>query len=233
MQPFDWQRLLLHEFPPSFLGEVALRTGIIFLVVLAALKISGKRGVRQLSIFELVIILTLGSAAGDVSFYEDVPLLPVITVVLCVLALYRLTTWLTDRNRWLERALEGEPLIIIRDGAFVSPVLGRENISFDEFLMELRLRGVEHLGQVRLAILEVCGDISVYFFEPGAVRPGLPITPDRKAEAVEEAPAPALYACNQCGGVQRLQRGQGLVCPACRHRHWVRAIATPPGPAAP
>ena len=233
MVPFDWQRLLLHDFPPGFLGEVALRTSIIFLVVLVALKISGKRGVRQLSIFELVIILTLGSAAGDVSFYHDVPLLPVIVVILCVIVLYRLTTWLMERNHRLERLLEGEPLIIIRDGTFVSHVLERENISFDEFLMELRLRGVEHLGQVRLAILEVCGDLSVYFFAPTAVRPGLPITPDRKADAVTTAPATALYACGQCGTVQPLQQGQTLICPSCGHRHWVQTLDTLPERIAP
>lgn len=228
MAPFDWQRLLLHEFPPAFLGEVALRTTIIFLVVLAALKISGKRGVRQLSIFELVIILTLGSAAGDVSFYHDVPLLPVIVVILCVLTLYRLTTWAMERSHRLEKFLEGEPLVIIRDGMFVAHVLERENISFDEFLMELRLRGVEHLGQVRVAILEVCGDISVYFFPDAAVRPGLPILPEQKAQAVTVAHVHALYACNQCGAVQSLQAQQALRCPSCGHARWVRALDTPP-----
>lgn len=228
MEPLDWRGLLLHNLPASFLGEVALRSAIIFVVVLATLKISGKRGVRQLSIFELVIILTLGSAAGDVSLYHDVPLLPALVVFVSTILLYRLTTWLVERNPWLERLLEGTPLIIIRDGAFVAHVLERENISFDEFLMELRLRGVEHLGQVRLAILEVCGGISVYFYEPQDVRPGLPITPDRKAEATEVAHSSALHACNQCGLLQPLQQGQSQSCPSCSHRLWVRAIDTRP-----
>lgn len=66
--PFDLQRMLLHEFPLMFVAEVALRALLAFIAVFVFLKVSGRRGIRQLSVFELVIILTLGSAAGDVSF---------------------------------------------------------------------------------------------------------------------------------------------------------------------
>ncbi|CAM5246485.1 Membrane protein OS=Stutzerimonas stutzeri OX=316 GN=UF78_10185 PE=3 SV=1 [Stutzerimonas stutzeri] len=81
MTPFDWQRILLDDFPLLFIAEVSMRALFAFVAVFAFLKISGRRGIRQLSVFELVIILTLGSAAGDVSFYEDVPLLPIIAVL--------------------------------------------------------------------------------------------------------------------------------------------------------
>jgi len=66
MTPFDWQRMLLDSFPPMFIAEVALRAFFAFCAVFLFLKISGRRGIRQLSLFELVVILTLGSAAGDV-----------------------------------------------------------------------------------------------------------------------------------------------------------------------
>ena len=80
MTQFDWDRMMLDGLPPGFLGEVALRVLFAYIVVFLFLKVSGRRGIRQLSVFELVIILTLGSAAGDVTFYEDVPLLPVAAV---------------------------------------------------------------------------------------------------------------------------------------------------------
>ncbi|HTF98327.1 MAG TPA: hypothetical protein VL995_19465, partial [Cellvibrio sp.] len=71
MTPFDLQRMLIDELPFSFLYEVVFRASLAFVAVFLFLKCSGRRGVRQLSLFELVVILTLGSAAGDVSFYHD------------------------------------------------------------------------------------------------------------------------------------------------------------------
>jgi uncharacterized membrane protein YcaP (DUF421 family) len=82
---FDPQRILLKDLPLDFLGEVARRSIFAFCVVYLFLKLSGRRGIRQQSLFELVVILTLGSAAGDVSFYEDVPILPVAVVFLTLL----------------------------------------------------------------------------------------------------------------------------------------------------
>lgn len=49
-----------------------------------------RRGVRQMSLFEVLIILTLGSAAGDVAFYDDVPMVPVLIVFITLALLYRL-----------------------------------------------------------------------------------------------------------------------------------------------
>lgn len=50
---------------------------------------TGRRGVRQMSLFEVLIILTLGSAAGDVAFYDDVPMVPVLIVFITLALLYR------------------------------------------------------------------------------------------------------------------------------------------------
>ena len=69
MKAFDLHRMVLDKVPMDFLGEVALRSLYTFILVFLFLKITGRRGVRQMSLFEVLIILTLGSAAGDVAFY--------------------------------------------------------------------------------------------------------------------------------------------------------------------
>lgn len=68
MKAFDLQRMALDNVPVAFLGEVALRSFYTFVLVFLFLKVTGRRGVRQMSLFEVLIILTLGSAAGDVAF---------------------------------------------------------------------------------------------------------------------------------------------------------------------
>ncbi len=226
MTPFDMQRMLLHEFPLMFVAEVALRALLAFVAVFVFLKVSGRRGIRQLSVFELVIILTLGSAAGDVSFYEDVPLLPVAAVFATLLALYRLTVFFMNRSPRFEAWLEGRPVTIIRDGIYELRSLDSLNISADEFFMELRQQGVEHLGQVRLGILENDGNVSLFFHEDHAVRPGLSVLPPEYRPSFHQVPAAGMYACSRCGFPQALDSQQTQQCPRCSNPTWSKALST-------
>jgi len=227
MQAFDWHRVLLGEVNMGFLGEVVARTLMAYVVVFLFLKIAGRRGVRQLSLFELVVILTLGSAAGDVTFYEDVPILPVLVVFVAMIIFYRLTTFLTERSGRFGEWLEGKPFLIIRDGVFELKALQSGNITHAEFLMELRLRDVEHLGQVRLGILEVNGDVSLYFHEREDVKPGLSILPPEHRVSLTKVDREDLYACEYCGHLETLRDQQAMPCPRCDNPVWSKALSNP------
>lgn len=78
----DWTKLLVGEENIEFLIEISIRTIIMYFIILIGLRLLGKRGVRQLSVFELVVIISLGSAAGDPMFYKEIGLLTPI-VILC------------------------------------------------------------------------------------------------------------------------------------------------------
>lgn len=226
MTAFDWQRMLIDELPVTFLFEVTVRTLFAYLVVFSFLKISGRRGVRQLSLFELVVILTLGSAAGDVTFYDDVPLLPVAVVFATLLLLYRFTTYAMEHLPRFGDWLEGKPAVIIENGLCDVPALERKNISTDELFMELRQLGVEHLGQVRIGILEVDGDLSLYFQPEEQVRPGLSVLPTPLRQQYRQVPRAGLYACTWCGDTTPLHAEQLATCQRCAHDEWSEAITT-------
>ncbi|MBE7927777.1 YetF domain-containing protein [Pseudomonas saudiphocaensis] len=226
MSPFDWQRIWLDELPLLFVAEVVLRAFFAYVAVFLFLKISGRRGIRQLSLFELVVILTLGSAAGDVSFNEDEPLLPILTVFVTLLLLYRLTMWAMAQNPRLANWMEGKPITIIKNGLYELNSLDRLNISSDEFFMELRQQGVEHLGQVRLGIVETDGDVSLYYAEPDEVRPGLSVLPPEHNPIFRRVPSGAIYACSRCGFTQRLENEQEATCPRCQNAQWSLALNT-------
>lgn len=222
---FEWQRILFNDLPAHFLAEVALRSVIMFILLLIVLKLTGKRGIKQLSVFETVIIISLGSAAGDPMFYEDVGLVPAFGVFVIVLVLYRSVTWLTGKSPAFERLMEGKTECLITDGQFAPDKFEREDLSHDEFFTELRLKSVEHLGQVRKAYIETTGDVSVYFFEDEEVKPGLPVLPElfkTKSKVLKE---PGLYACSHCGSTEQLAAG-GYKCRVCGNMEWVRAIST-------
>ncbi|WP_434702562.1 DUF421 domain-containing protein [Pseudomonas sp. Z1-12] len=226
MSPFDLQRMLIDEFPLSFLLEVGFRATFAFLAVFLFLKSSGRRGIRQLSLFELVVILTLGSAAGDVSFYHDVPLLPVAVVFLTLLLLYRTTVLIMTKSKKFEAWIDGLPVTVISEGQYVLKSLEKLNISSSELLMELRQQGVEHLGQVRLGLVETDGDISLYFFDQEDLRPGLSVLPVEHRAEFKIAPTPALYCCVNCGFATHLQEQQGVHCSRCDHNIWSTALSS-------
>ncbi|MCU5775294.1 DUF421 domain-containing protein [Erwiniaceae bacterium BAC15a-03b] len=226
MFTIDWQRIFLNDLSTSFLAEVAVRVLFAYIIVFIFLKVSGRRGIRQLSLFELVIILTLGSASGDVTFYDDVPILPVAMVFIVLLVLYRLTTYLTARSPRLSKWIEGDVVTLIKDGAYVLESLHGLNISEDEFFMELRQEGVEHIGQVRLALIEVDGQLSTYFYSHDDVRPGLSVLPPEHRHDVIRVPEAGLYACNHCGLTTQIAAQQTLSCPRCQRESWSLALIT-------
>ena len=220
---FEWKRLLFNDLPIQFLFEVVFRTVIMFLVVLLTLKFAGKRGVKQLSIFEVVIIISLGSAAGDPMFYEDVGLVPAIAVFLVILTMYRAVTWLLGKSKRFESFIEGKVHCIIEDGQFSLQSFEREDLAQDEFFAELRLKSIEHLGQVRNAYMETNGAISVYFYEDEDVKYGLPIRPQLFNYKSKHIGKSGIYACTFCANTQTLEPTAGT-CSVCGHTEWVQAI---------
>ena len=87
----DFIKILLADTTFTFAAEIVLRSVLMYFLIILVLRFSGKRGVRQLSIFEIAIILSLGSAAGDAMFYEEVPIIHAVIVFAVIMALYRLT----------------------------------------------------------------------------------------------------------------------------------------------
>jgi len=224
MTDFDFHKFLINDLPYTFLFEVVIRVFIAYSVVFIFLKISGRRGVQQLSLFEVVIILTLGSASGDVTFYDDVPVLPVIMVFIVLLALYRLTTWAMSRSTTLSTLIEGQVVTLISEGKYVSSNLDKLNISEDEFLMELRHAGAEHLGQIRLGLVEVDGQLSLYFYKDEDVIPGLSVLPAAHRPCFTLIPQDGLYACKRCGLTQEMRTGDKGNCPECGRDIWSLAL---------
>lgn len=223
MKAFDLHRMVLDKVPMEFLGEVALRSLYTFILVFLFLKLTGRRGVRQMSLFEVLIILTLGSAAGDVAFYDDVPMFPVLVVFITLALLYRLVMWLMAHSEKLEDLLEGKPVVIVEEGELAWSKIRHANMTEFEFFMELRLNGVEQLGQVRLAILETNGQISVYFFEDDSVKAGLSILPGQCTQRFKVVPESGDYACVRCSEVMHMSAGDRQLCSRCANPEWSKA----------
>lgn len=221
---FDWHAFFFGEEKWMFIFEVALRTLIMFTFILSSLRLLGKRGIKQLSVFELGVIIALGSAAGDPMFYKDVGLVFGMLVLAVVVLLYRLLTYLTEKSERLEKIVEGSASYIIENGTFIMNEMKKEPLSYQEFFAELRINNVSHLGQVRIAIAEATGEISLFFYPDEEVQFGLPILPHLYDKFLESIDEENIYACNCCGTTQSITPVNQFKCPECNNNHWVKAI---------
>lgn len=220
----NWNELLWGDLDASFLGQIAIRTVIMFVIILVALKILGKRGVKQLSVFELVIIISLGSAAGDPMFYKEVGLLSALAVFVGIIICYKITTHLVFKFKFVEKLLEGQAIYLIDDGVFSIQNFNKEALGYDEFFAEMRQQSVSHLGQIDIAILEISGELSLFFYPDEKVLYGLPIIPNLYNIQLCKIIEKSHYSCFYCGFTEVIAPTLSHICCNCQHDKWVKAI---------
>ncbi|WP_312764652.1 YetF domain-containing protein [Epilithonimonas sp.] len=220
---FDFKQILLGSEDWNFLLETILRTGIMFFVIIFGLRLLGKRGVKQLSVFELVVIIGLGSAAGDPMFYKDVGIMPAIVVFTMIISLYTVITYFIGKSKNFEKLVEGKPICLIQDGVFCIDDFRKESLGEDEFFAELRLKGVSQLGQVEKAIEEISGEISVFYYEDKDIKYGLPILPNSLENPLKTFSKDTHYSCTFCGYTQEFKSGEQSNCKICKNDEWVES----------
>lgn len=218
-----FEKIFIAGVEVDFLYEIAMRSVLMFFFILCVLRLSGRRGVRQLTLFEVAIILGLGSAAGDPMFQPDVPLLHALVVLFSVIVFYKLITWAATRYNVVNKVIEGEVKVIIRDGMFDVENERKRMFSQMEFFTELRNQSVEHLGQVRTGLLEVDGTISLLYYADEDVKYGLPLFPD-DYRVVKAGQGLGPVACMYCGQIENELRLDQMPCTRCQHKNWTLAI---------
>ncbi|WP_290243536.1 DUF421 domain-containing protein [Pedobacter aquatilis] len=220
----DFEKMLLGDENWNFIPEIMIRTFIMYLIILFSLRLLGKRGVKQLSIFELVVIISLGSAAGDPMFYKEVGLGSAVFVFAVVVCSYKITAYFVGKSKKVEKIVEGTSTCLIREGVFAIKNFKKESLAQDEFFSELRQKNVTHLGQVKLTIIETSGELSVFYYKDEDVRYGLPILPDDFEKSSEEIIEEGFYSCSFCGNTLKLKPGKKHYCNECEKTEWVKSL---------
>ncbi len=222
--PFAWKELLMGSESWPFLAETVLRSFIMFTIIVISLRLLGKRGIKQLSVFELVVIIGLGSAAGDPMFYKDVGILPALVVFIMVISLYKGIMFVIGKSKGFEHLVEGKSVCLISEGRFAIENFKKETLAQDEFFAELRFAGVMHLGQIQLAIIEVTGAISLFFYEDEDVKYGLPILPDLFKQKATSIQHQKHHSCTFCGFTEEAAPATEKACSVCQRKVWVASI---------
>lgn len=145
----------------STLLEIAFRTGIVYLALLLGLRLTGKRQVGQLTNFDFLLLLLLANAVQNAMTGPDTSLAGGLVAAGTLILLNLIVAWTVRRNVRAEHVIEGMPTILIRRGKILNANLDHEGITRDDLLRSLREHGVETVEEVRSAILEVDGTVSV------------------------------------------------------------------------
>lgn len=138
-----------------------LRATAIYALVMVLVRVSGKRAVGQFTPFDLVLLILIGNAVQNGINGGDNSLTGAAIMATTLIALNYGVAFVTARSRRAERLVEGEPVVLARDGKLFDHVLRRELVSQSDFREALRMNSIEDVAEVELALLETNGHISV------------------------------------------------------------------------
>jgi uncharacterized membrane protein YcaP (DUF421 family) len=140
--------------------QIVVRTGVIYLLVLIGVRLSGKREVGQMTPFDLTLLLLLSNSVQNAMTGPDTSLLGGAVAAATLLILNYLVADVSGGSRRFRRLIQGEPSLLVHDGKVIESHMVREHVSMDELHRSLREHGIERCDQVALAVLEVDGSIS-------------------------------------------------------------------------
>lgn len=141
--------------------DVILRSAVIYIFIIIAIRIFGKREISQLSIFDLVFILLLSNAVQNAMVGEQTTLLSGILAAGTLFAVNKILSSITYRSPKVNKWLEGSPLMLIYHGKILKKHLQQAMLPEEELEQAIREHGVRDASDVDLAVLETDGNISI------------------------------------------------------------------------
>jgi len=151
---------------------VVLRTLILYMLVIIAFRLMGKREIGQLQPFELVVILMISDLAAIPSENVGIPLLSGIVPILVLLLTSLTLAWISLKSEKARTIICGTPSILIERGKILEKELTKNNYNLTDLLEELRIKNVPNIADVEFAVLETNGQLSV--FPKSQKRPTIP-----------------------------------------------------------
>ena len=141
--------------------QIVGRSVVVYLFIIIAIRIAGKKELAQLSVIDLVFILLISNSVQNAMVGPDNSLLGGIIAAASLFVVNIILKFVTYRYKKANKLLEGEPVILIHDGKIIQKNLNKEKIPLDELEASVREHGVDKIKEVNLAILEIDGNISI------------------------------------------------------------------------
>lgn len=147
----DWQGLLI----------IAGKSVCVYVFILLAIRLFGKRELAQLSVIDLVFILLISNSVQNAMVGNDSSLIGGLSAAVALFLVNFILKYATYKFPSLGKAVQGEAVLLVYDGKVLKQNLEKIQITMDELEEAVREHGVKDCSSVNMAVMEVDGNISV------------------------------------------------------------------------
>jgi uncharacterized membrane protein YcaP (DUF421 family) len=154
----EWAEIFL---PKASIGELVIRTLAVFIVLLIVFRLVGKKEINQAAMTDLLMVLLISEIVqNSMVGKEDSVLGGLIPAFALVIAWYAINR-MTAHSETATKIVEGMPTLMVADGKMLTDNMSKENFSREELFAALRGEGIQSLSEVRYAVMELDGKVSV------------------------------------------------------------------------
>lgn len=142
--------------------DSVLRGAVVYLVLLVLFRVSGKRSLAQVTTFDFVLLLIISEAIQQALIDSDNSMTNGFLVVVTLLGLDIGMSLLKQRSKLVERLIDDVPLVLVEDGRPIKERMDKARVDESDVLQSARqLQGLERMDQIKYAVLERSGGISI------------------------------------------------------------------------
>lgn len=143
------------------IGDTVLSAILFYILIVAAVRIFGKRSTAQLNNFDWIINITVGSLAASGILLDSVPAIRATLAILTIMVLQFCMTWLALRYRWVSRIIKASPTLLTHRGDYLEATMRKTRVSHAEICAVLREHGIAEVEGANWVILETDGQLTV------------------------------------------------------------------------
>ncbi|MBL8017557.1 MAG: DUF421 domain-containing protein [Ignavibacteria bacterium] len=142
------------------LWEVAGASAALYILIMLCLRVLGKKGLGEISIPDLVLIILIGEALGSLIPQENA----FISAIVCIVTLGLINFALERavfRSKKIRDFVEGEPVLVVKDGVALKANMKKERMTMENLEEAIRSNGLSSIREVKIAVLETDGEIII------------------------------------------------------------------------
>lgn len=140
--------------------DLIVRSIVSLLALFVLTRMLGRKQVSQLSAFDYVIGISMGSIAAEMTINMDTPFLDGLVAMVAYALIAYIISWLTIKSIKLRRFFTGTPVILIQDGKIIKKNLRKSLLDINDLMQECRSSGYFNIDDIAYAIIEACGKLS-------------------------------------------------------------------------
>ena len=144
---------------------ILFRTFLLYTILLFSVRLMGKRQIGQLEAGEFVAALLISELVAIPMTDTDVPISHGIVPLAIIASAEVITAFLSKKNLFIRRVLDGKPIVLVKDGSFLQENLEKARVAEDEVYAQMRMNGCEDIKMIKKITLEQNGSMSVITYE--------------------------------------------------------------------